>query len=65
MLRAFAIASPRYETALKRSLGDKLAQSIELAWNIESIQKLYNKLTQTKVKDSSELRELRVALSKK
>jgi transcriptional regulator with XRE-family HTH domain len=46
-------------------------EALELAWSINSvratkrIQKLYNQLVQTKLKDSSELRKLRVALLKK
>jgi tetratricopeptide (TPR) repeat protein len=43
----------------------ELARSINLVHNIERIQRLYGNLTQTKMKDSSELRKLRQALAKK
>jgi len=43
----------------------ELAHSVKLVHNIERIQRLYGNLTQTKMKDSSELRKLRQALAKK
>ena len=42
----------------------ELAQSVHAIQNSARIQKLYEKLTQTKIKDSSELRKLRQALTK-
>jgi hypothetical protein len=41
-----------------------LSHSVSSMRNIKRIQQLYNKLTQTKIRDSAELRELRDALKK-
>jgi transcriptional regulator with XRE-family HTH domain len=42
----------------------ELAQSIGSVRAIERVQKLYEKLAQTKIKDSSELKKLKIALAK-
>lgn len=43
----------------------ELAQSFNLVWNIKRIQELYNKLSQTQMKGSAELKELGQALLRK
>jgi hypothetical protein len=42
----------------------ELAQSINASWNVERIKGIYEKLSETKMKNSTELRELRKALLK-
>lgn len=42
----------------------ELAQSINASWNIGRIKGIYEKLSQTKIKNSTELRDLRQALYK-
>lgn len=39
-----------------------LAQSIKLSWNIERIRGIYEKLLQTTIKNSTEMKELGKAL---
>jgi transcriptional regulator with XRE-family HTH domain len=60
-----AYHAQNYLSAIDTALGAlELAQSVGSGYSIEVVQRLYEKLTQTKIKDSSELKKLKQALSK-